>query len=226
MGGSSFSAERRNGRPPVGPPRCEKSGPAFCRTCSGLTLVELAIVVAVAAIVVAIGLPPLLRTSSRLRLESGAAEIASALRLTRAYAIRHGVKVALRFGRSPRGEVTFTMYRDGDGDGVRGVDIESGVDPQEQPTRTLTALGRGVRFGFPPGPLPPAPGDRRPLERDDPIRFNRSDLASFSPSGTSTPGTVYLTDGARELVAVRVTSRAGRIRVMRYDRSRRAWRRI
>ena len=31
--------------------------------------------------------------------------------------------------------------------------------------------------------------------RTDPLRFNSSDLASFGPLGTSTPGSLYLTDG-------------------------------
>ena len=58
---------------------------------------------------------------------------------------------------------------------------------------------------------------------DDPIRFNQSDLASFDPLGTATPGSLYLTDGQSRLTAVRVTSRTGRVRVLRYDSRARAW---
>ena len=59
---------------------------------------------------------------------------------------------------------------------------------------------------------------------DDPIRFNQSDLASFDPLGTATPGSLYLTDRRSLLAAVRVTSRTGRIRVLRYDSRARTWR--
>jgi prepilin-type N-terminal cleavage/methylation domain-containing protein len=192
---------------------------------AGVSLIEILVVLVVAGVLAALGVPPLLRASASLRLEMAAAEIASTLRLTRAYALRHGVRVAVRFENAQSAEVAFSLYRDGDGDGVRNADIAAGVDPREQPARRLTRLGRGVRFGFPPGPLPPAPGGGR-LVRGDPVRFNRSDLASFDPSGTSTPGTVYLTDGVRGLVAVRVASRAGRVRTMRWDPERRAWRLI
>lgn len=58
---------------------------------------------------------------------------------------------------------------------------------------------------------------------DDPIRFNQSDLASFGPLGTATPGTLYLTDRRSRLTAVRVTSRTGRVRVLRYDPGARTW---
>ena len=59
---------------------------------------------------------------------------------------------------------------------------------------------------------------------DDPIRFNRSDLASFNPRGTATPGTIYLTDGLRHLAAVRVNNRSGKISVLYYDPEEEVWR--
>ena len=54
-----------------------------------------------------------------------------------------------------------------------------------------------VRPGFPDrGPFrapPPGSGPLRDL--DDPVKFGRSDLVSFSPLGRSSSGTVYLEDG-------------------------------
>ena len=147
------------------------------------------------------------------------------LRLTRSYAIRHSANVAVKFRTGQDGTVTFTLYRDGDGDGVLNRDIDTGVDPQVQPPRRLAHLGRGFGFGFPPGPPPMDPGSpRQSLDRlDDPIRFNQSDLASFGPLGTATPGSVYLTDGQRRLAAVRVTSRTGRVRVVRLRLQDEVW---
>ena len=57
---------------------------------------------------------------------------------------------------------------------------------------------------------------------DDPIRFGRSDLASFGPLGTASPGSVFLTDGYH-LFAVRVYNRTGKIQVLRYVREREEW---
>ena len=61
---------------------------------------------------------------------------------------------------------------------------------------------------------------------DDPIRFNRSDLASFSPSGAATPGSLYISDQRSNLVVVRVTNRTGSVRLLRYDFQTESWRAI
>src|SRR5262249_34425988 len=146
----------------------------------------------------------------------------------RVYAMRHSANVAVKFAVAADGAVTFALFRDDDGDGVRTSDIEHGVDPQVEPWRPLTSLGRGIGFGFPPGPLPRDPTSGRPIggSRDDPIRFNGSDLASFAAGGTATPGSVYLTDGRRGLVIVRVTNRSGRVRSLRWDGDLAVWRSI
>ena len=60
--------------------------------------------------------------------------------------------------------------------------------------------------------MPAIPPDRGTLS-GDPIRFGRSDILSFSPLGTATPGTFYLVgDGAQ--AAVRVTGGSARVRLM------------
>ena len=192
----------------------------------GFQIVELVVSLAVMGLVLILGAPPLLRTSADLRLHLAAQDLVSVLRLSRSYAIRHSANVAVKFRTGGDGTVTFTLYRDGDGDGVLNRDIDTGVDPQVTPPRRLAHLGRGFGFGFPPGPPPMDPSSpRQPMDRlDDPIRFNQSDLASFDPLGTATPGSLYLTDRRSLLAAVRVTSRTGRIRVLRYDSRARAWR--
>ncbi|MES1211289.1 MAG: hypothetical protein ABUL63_03035, partial [Acidobacteriota bacterium] len=58
----------------------------------------------------------------------------------------------------------------------------------------------------------------------DPIRFNSSDLASFGPLGTSTPGSLYLTDSQKRLMAVRVYGRTGKVKVIAYDFDAEVWR--
>ena len=59
---------------------------------------------------------------------------------------------------------------------------------------------------------------------DDPIRFNRSDIASFGPLGGSTPGSLYVTDSIRHLAAVRVFGRTGKVKVLRWDAVEDRWR--
>lgn len=195
------------------------TGPA-----AGWTLIELLVVVAIAGLLVTLCAPPLTRAVSRLRMRMAASEVATSMKMARAYAVRHSARVGLRFDTRGDGEPTWALYRDGDGDGVLARDIRTGTDPRVREAG-FRRIGSAARFGFPEGPAPRDPGDpsRRLHRLDDPIRFNRSDMASFDPVGTATPGTVYLTDGRDELVAVRVTNRTGRIRVLRYDYATETW---
>lgn len=190
----------------------------------GFQLLELVTVLAVLGLVVAIGVPPLLQTTSRQRLRLAATEVTTVLQQARQTAIRFTSHVGLRFGLRPDGALTFRLFRDGDGDGVRRDDIERGVDDELPFAPGPSRLGRAVRPGFPEGPPPRDPGDpTRRLDRlDDPLRLGRSDLAVFTSRGTATPGTIYLTDG-RHLLAVRILGTTGRIRVLAYDRETETW---
>jgi hypothetical protein len=193
---------------------------------AGFQLAEMIVTVAVAATLIGIATPPLASAAAGLEVRLAAGEVQSALRLARAFAATHAVHAGVKFRTAPGGRVSWGLYRDGDGDGIRTDDIDSGVDPIAAPVRTLAHFGRRVRFGFPPGRPPRDPADpRRRLDRlDDPIRFNRSDIASFGPLTGSTPGSVFVTDGARHLAVVRVASATARARILRYDPERETWR--
>ena len=190
----------------------------------GFQLVELVVVLALISIAALIVVPPLMSMSARLRVELAAHELVAALYQTRSLAQRQSTYVGVKFYPA-KGRVTYACYRDGDGDGVRTVDIVDGTDPQVTPLRTMVHLGGRVGFGFPPGPPPRDPGDpTHRLDRlEDPVRFNDSDIASYGPLGTSTPGSLYVTDGRRELSVVRVLGLTGKVRVMRWDPQADAW---
>jgi len=194
----------------------------------GFTLVDLLLTLAILGIVVMVSTPSLLRSSARLRLRLAASEASRIFAAARSYAVRHNANVGVKFHPGEGGApTTWSLYLDGDGDGVRSADVEAGVDPpvpapgggRQRPARFASGIG----FGFPAGELPRDPSGRRLGRRDDPIRFNRSDIAAFGPLGTATPGSLYLTDGAL-LAAVRVTGRSGHVRVLIYDAEAQRWR--
>ena len=184
------------------------------------------VVAALVGLVSTLAAAPVLRWSSRVRLRLAASELVGTLRSARMSAVVHGVRVGVKFRPRRGGRVTFTLHRDGDGDGVRTRDIDDGTDPQIGPERQLVHVGAHVRLGFPPGVVPRDPGDpRRYLDRlDDPIRFNVSDIASFNSLGRSTPGSLYLTDGRLGLAVVRLLAGSGRVRVLLYDVDEEVWR--
>ena len=48
-------------------------------------------------------------------------------------------------------------------------------------------------------------------------------MASFGPLGTSTPGSLYVTDGLENLAVVRIFGRTGKVKIMLYDPATEAW---
>lgn len=194
------------------------------RSEKGFQLVELVVCVWILSVFLALAAPPLFRFSAETRLRLAAEEIVAALQRARWLAARRGMNVAVRFRFQPGGAATYSLYRDGDGDGVLNRDIEAGADPEVAPPRRLDQIGRRVGIGLPGRPVRD-PGEPRVLLRrgDDPIRFNRSDLASFGPLGTSTPGSVFVTDGGGGVAAVRVYGRTGKVKVIVYDFEEEVW---
>src|SRR6185295_3455137 len=128
-------------------------------------------------------------------------------RLARSTAIRLNVYTAIRFERAGD-KWNYSVYADGDNDGVQSADIRSGKDWRVAGPLPLDAGARGVRPGINPGvpAIPPESGWLDP--NDDPIRFG-ADMLSFSPLGTATPGTLYIAGETRQ-AAVRVVAASAR----------------
>jgi prepilin-type N-terminal cleavage/methylation domain-containing protein len=191
----------------------------------GFQLYEMLVALAILGLLATTGIPRIMEWTRQLKVEMAARELVGVLREARSYAVRHNSRVGVKFRPGRGSRVTYTLYRDGDGDGVRTSDIEEGADPAVSLPRELSHFGRQVSFGFPPGPAPRDPGDpRRRLDRlEDPVRFNRSDIASFNPLGRSTPGSLYLTDGRYLLCVVRLYGRTGKITIKHYDPRSETW---
>src|SRR6185436_1833374 len=120
----------------------------------GFTLIELLVVFALLVLLATLSMSPLHRAASSLRLRQAASELVGALRLAQSFAVRHSANVAVRFEAEPKGGVSFSLYRDGNGNGVLNADIRSGTDPRIDGPRRLGGLGFGLQFGFPPGIRP------------------------------------------------------------------------
>jgi hypothetical protein len=132
-------------------------------------------------------------------------------RKARSIATRNNVYTAIRFedkAAIPR----YSVYVDGNFNGVRREDIDKGVDRRVAGPFFLDAQATGVRVGINPG-TPAIPPDTGILDVDDPIKFGPGDMLSFSPLGTATPGTFYLAGEAAQ-GAVRVTPGTARVRLM------------
>ena len=109
--------------------------------------------------------------------------------------------------------------RDGNGNGLRTAEVRSGTDPILSGPHRLEQSVEHVTLGFPPnGPFPEVPPKSGSIrDTTDPVQFGRSNLISFGPLGTSSSGTVYVTDGRHRVYGVVLYGRTARIRVWRYD---------
>lgn len=204
------------------PARGRARGPGLSSS-RGLTAIELVAALAVAGALASATATGAFQLQSALAVRSAAAELSAAFFRARAYALTKGIAVALKF-RKDGGRWEWALYRDGNGNGVRNAEIASGVD------RFLglaivwprTDVRPGILQGT-PVPDPGSPGSW--LDRlDDPIRFNSSDLCSFSPLGESTPGSVYLWDGRDRMAVVRVFGRSAKVRTLFHYRGEKSWR--
>ncbi len=145
------------------------------------------------------------------RLVGAALVFKGKFRRARSVAVRSGVKTAIRFEEREDG-IYIALYADGNYNGVLSREIRSGVDRQIEGPQRLDGGVSGVRVAVDPRlpKIPPASGK---IGSSDPIRFGRSNMVSFSPLGTATPGTFYLANQGGQ-AAVRVTGTSARVRVM------------
>jgi Tfp pilus assembly protein FimT len=158
-----------------------------------------------------IAVPTVLGSIDRSRGYAAARYLGTRLNLARTQAVARSASVALRFEEDARG-ISFTVYQDGNRNGVRTRDIQRGVDPMIDPPARLFELFPGVEIAV----TPEAGGG-------DGVQVGSSNLLSFSPMGTATSGTVYVKGSDGTQWAVRVLGATGRTRVLRFDTRTGQW---
>jgi hypothetical protein len=179
-------------------------------------------VLCIAASVTAVGAPAAFQLRAALAVRSAAGEVRAVLYRARAEAIARSRNVGVKF-RKNGNRYEWALYVDGNHNGVRTAEIASGVDRPLgiafpwQRNDVLPGILKGT-----PVPDPGSPG--KFLDRlDDPIRFNASDICSFSAVGESTPGSVYLWDGHDRMAVVRVFGRTAKVRTLYHRRGEKEW---
>lgn len=189
---------------------------------AGFSLLEVLASVAILAILASVSVPLLADTVARERLHAAGLETTLLFRGLRQRAVAERVSFGLRFTPTA-GSWRYSLYRDGNGNGIRTADIVAGRDPLVEGPTTADALHEGIRFGLPGGAIPQIPpGTGAIANPGDPVKFGASDIVSFSPSGSVSSGTLYLTDGRRALGVV-AYGPTGRIRVFTYDPATGVW---
>jgi type II secretory pathway pseudopilin PulG len=185
----------------------------------GTTIVELLAALTVIALATTLAVPATASILDRAAARHAAAFVAAALRSARAHAVRTHRATALVFDERD-GRWTFRVCADDNGNGVRHADLSSGSDH---------CLGGPIDIGrrFPHTAIAVDAAVNGPDDTPagaDPVRFGASDMASFSPVGSATPGTLFLQSAGGAQYAVRVGNMTGRTRVLRFDAGTAQWR--
>lgn len=159
----------------------------------------------------AISIPRVLASVDRSRGSAAARYLAGRMALARAQAVSRSATVALRFEPTARG-ITFSVVQDGNRNGVRTRDIDAHIDRLLEPPALLSERFPGVDIGL----IPRAPATEA-------VQLGGSSILSFTPSGTSTSGSIYIRGKDGTQWVVRVLGVTARARVLRYVPSTGEW---
>lgn len=187
---------------------------------SGYSLVELVLAAGLMTTMAGLAVPPILAGLDDFKTASAVRYVSARLQRTRMDAVYRSVNVAMHFT-GAGSSYAFGVYADGDGDGIRSSDILAGIDTLIQVGERLSDQFPGVDFGAAPG-LPPAdPSGTAPGA--DPVRLGASDMAVFTPLGTSSSGSLYILGPGRNQYVIRLFGETGKVRVLKFNARSGQW---
>jgi prepilin-type N-terminal cleavage/methylation domain-containing protein len=180
----------------------------------GHSLLELLIALAILGLMVCVAVPAFATYRRKNSIIVAARQLEATLRLVRSRSIARSAHAGIKFTGSGS-SWSFAIYDDGDDDGVRNDDIRNGTDPMAVPPAPLMPRLQCARIGLLPYAIKDPDGDPLPPAKS-PVQFGTSAICSFSPIGSGTPGTIYVTTDIGDLYCIRVLGTSGRVRILRY----------
>jgi type II secretory pathway pseudopilin PulG len=187
---------------------------------AAFSLIEIMFVLGAAATVSAVAVPETLATIDDSRTAAAARYAATRLQRTRMDAVTRSNIVAVRFS-LVSSHYEFAGYQDGNRNGVLSRDIQSGVDRLVQPADRLGDHFPGVEFCAIPNL--PAVDSTSTAPGTDPIRLGSSDIVSFTPSGTSSSGSLYICGRRKTQYVVRIYGETGKTRILKFNTGSGQW---
>ncbi len=183
---------------------------------AGLSLIEVLFALSLTMAAAGAAVPALFEVNRSMKLRAAAGFITGYLQHARLAAITRSRPVGVRF-RAIADDWLLASYVDANGNGIRSADISAGIDQAVDEERAFAARCPSVRIARLDG-VPDVNG----VAGGDAVRFGASGIATFDADGSSSSGSLYITDG-RTQIAVTVTPATGRIRLRRWDRRLRVW---
>jgi type II secretory pathway pseudopilin PulG len=183
------------------------------RGTAGISSTELLLTLTILSVSVAMALPVVGRVMETNRGRQAAAFVAGRLRAAQQAAALTARSVGVVFDEGGD-RWTFRICEDGNRNGLRRSELPPGPDSCLAGPFDIAALFPGIHLIVDAGLRGP---EGEPASAD-PVRFGRSNLASFSPAGSGTAGSVFLRAPGGQHYLVRVGSVTGRVRLYRHDR--------
>ena len=187
---------------------------------SGYSLLELLFVISAAVAVSGMAIPPLLAALDEYRTAGAVRYLSARIQRTRMEAVSRSANTAIQFVKIGA-RYRYSIYVDGNGDGVRTDDIGSGVDRRIGAIEQLSDSHAGVDFDVLPGL--PAVEPRSPAPGSDPIKLGTGNLLAYSPIGTSSSGSLYILGRGKVQYVIRILGDTGRTRILKFEPRSRQW---
>lgn len=189
-------------------------------------MVEILVVLTVTAMMTVVGVPTLAEARRAAALRGVAGKVWGMMVRCRAHAIMRRRSTALVFEQEGADGWRCFIAEDGDGDGLRRADLDSGRDRVIGEVLALDGLtaGLGILTDVPV----PDPSGTGLLGGNlaDPVRAGRGDIITFTPRSTATPSSVYLTDRHGRMRVLRVYGGTARVRSLVWREGWPKWRNV
>ena len=193
---------------------------ACWRLPTGYTVLDLLFAAAISLTLGAVATPQLMAAVDEVRTAAAVRYVATKLQRARTEAVSRAAAVGWQFVATAHG-YTYAPYLDGNDNGIRTKEIQSGVDAPLAPIEQLDDRFLGVDFGLLPGLPPVDPGGVPP--GNDPIRLGAGNVLTFTPLGTATSGSLYIRGRRNEQYAIRVLGETGKTRILKFDLRSQQW---
>lgn len=181
-------------------------------------MVDLLVAAVVVASLAGVTIPLVSQVTDAVEVRAAAGYFAGRLRQMRFHAVTSGRAAALAFDEEEEGWVVRRCY-DGNDNGIRRAELASRIDVCADEAETLRTRFPSATFALAPG-IPDVDGA---VGSTAGIRFGASRLASCSPAGHCTPGTLYVRSNRGHQFAIRVSGVTGRARLYHFDPATARW---
>ena len=191
---------------------------AHWRFQKGASLLEVLIVLALIGIFVLAASADLSGAVRRKDFELFAREITVLMERCRWKAMNERRYAGIVFGYR-NGIYQASMHADSNGNGIRTAEVNTGIDPLVERPVELSRSADDIRAGILNATIPQVPPRLGFIPQpDDPIKFGSSNIASFSPMGDSSSGTLYLECASqKQMYAIVIYGATARMNVWRFS---------